>query len=193
MLTDHDVSSTDKLQSGLEDEDVGDVDEVAGVVDQQPHMDVFGGLVRKRPADGNQPHVPVPRRHNNEEPDDVDQVCGGQIRSTNTDGNFYSAHVKRSVLTGERVDAGGEAVLHDGSEPVRNFGEFGKFEIFGQSGNLYRPPQNFKGELQVFLFFLFFFGCRSFVLLLISWWRWRRRRRCRWSFAWGCKDQTEST
>lgn len=34
--TDHDVSSADELQSGLEDEDVGDVDEVAGVVHHQP-------------------------------------------------------------------------------------------------------------------------------------------------------------
>lgn len=76
-FTDHDVSSADELQSGLEDQDVGDVDEVAGVVGQQPQVDVLWGLVGKRPADGDQPHVPVPRRHNEEEPDDVDQICGG--------------------------------------------------------------------------------------------------------------------
>lgn len=36
LSADHNVSSTDKLQSGLEDEDVSDVDEVTGVVHQQP-------------------------------------------------------------------------------------------------------------------------------------------------------------
>lgn len=76
MITDHDVSSADELKSGLEDEDVGDVDEVAGVVGQQPQVDVFGGLVGERPADGDQPHVPVPCCHNTEQPDHVDQICG---------------------------------------------------------------------------------------------------------------------
>lgn len=81
ISADHDVSSADKLQPGLEDEDINDVDEVEGVVGQQPQVDVFGGLVRKRPADGDQPYVPVPRRHHEEQPDDVDQVYGAEIHS----------------------------------------------------------------------------------------------------------------
>lgn len=81
ISADHDVSSADELQPGLEDEDINDVDEVAGVVGQQPQVDVFRGLVRKRPADGDQPYVPVPRRHHEEQPDDVDQVCGAEIHS----------------------------------------------------------------------------------------------------------------
>lgn len=85
--TDHDVSSADELESGLEHEDVGDVDEVAAVVGQQPQVDVLLGLVGKGPADRDQPHVPVPRRHHKEEPDDVDQIWGDGhtvlIRSTN--------------------------------------------------------------------------------------------------------------
>lgn len=74
-VTDHNVPPADELQPGLEDEDVGDVDEVAGVVGQQPQVEVFSGLVGKRPADWDQPHVPVPRRHHAEQPDHVDQVC----------------------------------------------------------------------------------------------------------------------
>lgn len=74
-LTDHNVAPTDELQPRLEDQDVDDVDEVAGVVGQQPQVDVFGRLVGKRPAHGDQPHVPVPRRHHQEEPEDVDEIC----------------------------------------------------------------------------------------------------------------------
>ncbi len=73
--TDHNVSSTDELQSGLKDEDVSDVDEVTGVVSHQPQVDVLWSLVGKRPADGNQPHVPVPCRHNNEQPEYVETIC----------------------------------------------------------------------------------------------------------------------
>lgn len=73
----HDVSSPDKLQPGLHDQDVQDVDEVTGVVGQQPQVDVFGGLVRESPADRDQPHVPVPCCHHEEQPDHIDQVCGG--------------------------------------------------------------------------------------------------------------------
>lgn len=86
--TDHDVSPADELQSGLEDEDVGDVDEVAGVVGQQPQVDVFGGLVGKRPADGDQPHVPVPCRHDDEQPDHIDQICGDRKSSSDQ----FNAH-----------------------------------------------------------------------------------------------------
>lgn len=74
-LTDHDVAPTDELQPWLEDQDVDDVDEVAGVVGQQPQVDVFGRLVGKRPAHGDQPHVPVPCCHHQEEPEDVDEIC----------------------------------------------------------------------------------------------------------------------
>lgn len=73
---DHDVSSTDKLQPRLENDHVQDVDEVAGVVGQQPQMDILRCLVGKRPPDRDQPHVPVPGCHHAEEPDHVDQICG---------------------------------------------------------------------------------------------------------------------
>jgi len=78
---DHDVSSADKLQSGLHDEDVCDVDEVAGVVGQQPQVEVLCCLVGERPTDRDQPHIPVPRRHHEEQPDHVDQICGGRKRN----------------------------------------------------------------------------------------------------------------
>lgn len=74
-VTDHNVSSADELQSGLEDEEVCDVDEVAGVVHHQPQVDVFRGLVGKCPADRDQPHVPVPRSHNKEQPHHIDEIC----------------------------------------------------------------------------------------------------------------------
>lgn len=39
-------------------------------------MDVLWGLVGERPADRDQPHVPVPCCHHKEKPDHVDQICG---------------------------------------------------------------------------------------------------------------------
>lgn len=95
-LTDHNVPPTDELQPWLEDQDVDDVDEVAGVVGQQPQVDVFGRLVGKRPAHGDQPHVPVPRCHHQEEPQDVDEIC--------RDGKVLVASV--ATLTKQTTNAG---------------------------------------------------------------------------------------
>lgn len=74
LFTDHDVSPTDELQPGLEDEDVCDVDEVTGVVHQQPQVDVLRCLIGERPADRDQPHIPVPGCHHEEQPDDIDPI-----------------------------------------------------------------------------------------------------------------------
>ena len=72
--TDHDVSGAYELQARLEHHDVQDVDEVAGVVGQEPEVQVLRRLIGKGPPHWDQPHVPVPRSHHQEQPEDVDQV-----------------------------------------------------------------------------------------------------------------------
>lgn len=73
----NDVSPSDKLQAYLEHSDVQEVDEVAHIVHQQPQVDIVQRLVGEGPAHGNQPAVPVPGQHHEEQPQDVHQVCGG--------------------------------------------------------------------------------------------------------------------
>lgn len=73
--TNHNVSSTDKLQSGLKYENVCDVDEVAGIIYQQPDVNIFWSLVGEGPAHRDQPHVPVPRHHHKKQPYNIDQIC----------------------------------------------------------------------------------------------------------------------
>ena len=112
------------------------------------------------------------------------RICFCQIRWNVSPPKMGRGHnlINSSAVskpTGELVNAGGEAVLNDGSEPV---GHRGKFEQFG---NFYWESQKFKLEHCLFFFvFFFFFFCCSFFLLLLCW------RRGRWSFARGCRDQT---
>ena len=76
-VTHNDVPASDKLQAHLEHGDVQEVDEVAQVIHQQPEVDVARRLIGEGPAHGNQPAVPVPGQHHEEEPQDVHQVCRG--------------------------------------------------------------------------------------------------------------------
>lgn len=69
------VSPPHKLQAGLKNDDVQQVDEVAEVVHEQPEVDVGWRLVGEGPADGDQPAVPVPGQDNEEEPQHIHQVC----------------------------------------------------------------------------------------------------------------------
>ena len=76
-VTHNDVPASDKLQTQLEHGDVQEVDEVTQVIHQQPEVDVVRHLVGEGPAHGNQPAVPVPGQHHEEQPQDVHQACGG--------------------------------------------------------------------------------------------------------------------
>lgn len=64
----------DKLQARLKNSDVQDVDEVTQVVGHQPVVDVLRCLVGERPADRDEPHVPVPGQRNQEHPQNVHDV-----------------------------------------------------------------------------------------------------------------------
>ena len=77
-MTHNDVPASDKLQAHLEHGDVQEVDEVTQVIHQQPEVDVVQRLIGEGPAHGNQPAVPVPGQHHEEQPQDVHQVCRGR-------------------------------------------------------------------------------------------------------------------
>lgn len=78
----HNISSAYKLQAGLKDQDVGDVNKVTGVVHKKPPVDVVCSLVGEGPAHWDQPHIPVPRHHHKEQPHHVDKVYR-ETRGTN--------------------------------------------------------------------------------------------------------------
>lgn len=82
-VTHNNVPSFDKLQAYLEHGDVQEVDEVTEVIHQQPEVDVAWRLIREGPTHRNQPAVPVPGHHHEEQPQDVHQVCaegrGGDV------------------------------------------------------------------------------------------------------------------
>lgn len=75
--THNDVSPLHKLQPGLKDEDVQQINEITEVVHQQPVVDVCWSLVGESPADRDQPAIPVPGHDNEEQPQHIHQICTG--------------------------------------------------------------------------------------------------------------------
>lgn len=74
-LAHHNVPSSHKLQSGLHNEDVENINAITEVIHQQPPVNVLRRLVRESAAHRDQPNIPVPRERHKEQPHHVGQVC----------------------------------------------------------------------------------------------------------------------